>query len=98
VDIQAYLYASTAVNILTDGVIVVLPILPITRLRLPRRKKVAICLLFLVGGLSCASSVVRLVSLGTLKDLDISCEWFPSLSPSTLREADRRKVLGADKR
>ncbi|KAK6347412.1 hypothetical protein TWF718_005253 [Orbilia javanica] len=72
IDMQAYLYASTAVNIFTDGVVVALPIVPITRLRLPRRKKVAVCLLFLVGGFSCASSIIRMVSLGGLQDLDIS--------------------------
>ncbi|KAK6495044.1 hypothetical protein TWF481_003071 [Arthrobotrys musiformis] len=72
VDMQAYLYASTAVNIFTDGVVVALPIVPITRLRLPKRKKVAVCLLFLVGGFSCASSIIRMVSLRTLQDLDIS--------------------------
>ncbi|KAK6334516.1 hypothetical protein TWF730_003730 [Orbilia blumenaviensis] len=71
-DMQAFLYASTAVNILTDAFVVILPILPIMRLRLEKRKKVAVCLLFLVGGFSCASSIIRLVSLGTLQDLDIS--------------------------
>lgn len=74
VDMKAYLYASNAVNIFTDGVVVVLPIVPIMKLRLPRRKKVAVCLLFLVGGFSCASSIVRMVSLRGLQDLDISCE------------------------
>ncbi|RVD89442.1 uncharacterized protein DFL_000450 [Arthrobotrys flagrans] len=72
VDMKAYLYASNAVNIFTDGVVVVLPIVPIMKLRLPRRKKVAVCLLFLVGGFSCASSIVRMVSLRGLQDLDIS--------------------------
>ncbi|KAK6519162.1 hypothetical protein TWF281_003851 [Arthrobotrys megalospora] len=72
VHIQSYIYACTSVNIITDGVVVVLPILPITRLRLPRRKKVAVCLLFLVGGFSCASSVARMVSLGSLVNLDMS--------------------------
>ncbi|KAF3212981.1 hypothetical protein TWF106_007508 [Orbilia oligospora] len=72
VDMQAYLYASTAVNIFTDGIVVILPIVPITRLRLPKRKKIAVCLLFLVGGFSCASSIIRMVSLRTLQDLDIT--------------------------
>ncbi|KAJ6256004.1 hypothetical protein Dda_9298 [Drechslerella dactyloides] len=72
INIQAYIYAVIAVNIFTDVMLVFLPIVPIARLRLPWKKKIAVCLLFLVGFFSCMASVVRMYSLRGLRDLDIS--------------------------
>ena len=45
-----FLYASTAVNIITDLVLCAAPLPYFLRLRLPRKQKIGACLLFIVGG------------------------------------------------
>ncbi|EPS41757.1 hypothetical protein H072_4287 [Dactylellina haptotyla CBS 200.50] len=71
INFQAFLYSTTSINIFVDLMLVFLPIIPIARLNLQPKKKLTVCLLFLVGFFSCVASVVRLVSLRTLKDTDM---------------------------
>ncbi|KAH8903381.1 hypothetical protein BR93DRAFT_940889 [Coniochaeta sp. PMI_546] len=55
-----YLYASTAVNIVTDIILCTAPLPYFWNLQLPRRQKVIVSTLFLIGGLACLASIVRL--------------------------------------
>ncbi len=46
-------------NIVTDILILVMPIPIVWSLHLPKNKKIGVCLLFLLGGFVCIASVVR---------------------------------------
>lgn len=48
-DNRPYLYANTVISIVTDMVIVVLPIRQIVGLQMARKKKVTVCALFGLG-------------------------------------------------
>ncbi|KAK8040142.1 hypothetical protein PG993_008553 [Apiospora rasikravindrae] len=66
------LYSATAIfNITTNTVILVLPIPAIMGMRVPNLQKAGLVVMFVVGGLTVAASVMRLVVLLTaLKDKD----------------------------
>ncbi|KFX89938.1 hypothetical protein V490_06755 [Pseudogymnoascus sp. VKM F-3557] len=74
------LYMATAVsNIITDVMLFVLPIPTILKLKMSRSHKIACILIFGIGSLTVATSVVRLVYLpGTLKSTDISWDAAPA--------------------
>ncbi|KAJ3466412.1 hypothetical protein MRS44_003976 [Fusarium solani] len=54
---------NAALNIVTDFVIILLPMPALKQLRLPKYQKRAVILVFAVGGLTCAVSIARLQSL-----------------------------------
>ncbi|CZT22918.1 uncharacterized protein RCC_08625 [Ramularia collo-cygni] len=56
-------FANAAINIVTDIVIVVLPIPVMSDLELPTRTKRALMTVFLLGGFTCIVSILRLQSL-----------------------------------
>ncbi|KFY89662.1 hypothetical protein V500_05555 [Pseudogymnoascus sp. VKM F-4518 (FW-2643)] len=74
------LYMATAVsNIITDVMLFVLPTPMIIKLKMSKRQKIACVLIFGIGSLTVATSVVRLVYLpGTLKSSDISWDAAPA--------------------
>lgn len=55
-----YLYASAAITIATDVMLCTIPLPYFWRLQLPRRQKLVICFLFLVGAVSVSPTQDRL--------------------------------------
>ncbi|KAF1845270.1 uncharacterized protein K460DRAFT_376726 [Cucurbitaria berberidis CBS 394.84] len=60
---HAMWFAIAAINILTDFIIIILPMPVIRSLRLGRRQKTALTAIFAVGGFVCIVSILRLQSL-----------------------------------
>ncbi|KAI4722973.1 hypothetical protein E4T48_00769 [Aureobasidium sp. EXF-10727] len=58
---RTYWLSVTAVNIVLDFAVLALPMPVISRLKLPKRQKIALVGVFLLGFFTCAVSVVRLV-------------------------------------
>ncbi|THY04381.1 hypothetical protein D6D03_03738 [Aureobasidium pullulans] len=58
---RTYWLSVTSVNIVLDFAVLALPIPVISRLKLPRRQKIALVGVFLLGFFTCAVSIVRLV-------------------------------------
>ncbi|KAH0001685.1 hypothetical protein KCU78_g14755, partial [Aureobasidium melanogenum] len=58
---RTYWVSVTAVNIVLDFAVLALPMPVISRLKLPKRQKIALVGVFLLGFFTCAVSVVRLV-------------------------------------
>lgn len=56
-------FTNAALNIITDIAIAVLPLPVIKSLNLPRRPKLALMFVFLLGGITCIVSLLRLQSL-----------------------------------
>ncbi|KAF3407307.1 hypothetical protein DPV78_001096 [Talaromyces pinophilus] len=56
-------YSNAALNILTDVVILIMPIPALMPLDLPLRQKVGCCCVFALGGFVCITSICRLYSL-----------------------------------
>jgi hypothetical protein len=55
-DSTAFWYAYCIINILTNASILALPIREVSKLQLPRREKIGLMLVFLLGGLSVSFS------------------------------------------
>jgi hypothetical protein len=55
VDYVSYLYASSAVNVATDLLLLVLPLPHLWKLKLPKKQRIILCVL-LVGGARCVPS------------------------------------------
>ncbi|KFY26446.1 hypothetical protein V491_01304 [Pseudogymnoascus sp. VKM F-3775] len=74
------LYMATAVsNIITDVMLFVLPTPMILKLKMSKSQKIACILIFALGSLTIATSVIRLVYLpGTLRSTDISWDAAPA--------------------
>ncbi|KAL6707604.1 hypothetical protein ACN47E_003954 [Coniothyrium glycines] len=74
-----YLYASSAVNVLTDILLCVLPWPHLWRLNMPLKQRIILCML-LAGGMSaCVIGIVRVAYLGTLRSTDITFSAVPCL-------------------
>ena len=63
INITLFFYVNAAFNIFTDVCIMVLPVPVIRSLNLPFRQKIALCLVFAVGLIATATSIVRLFTL-----------------------------------
>ncbi|PHH91004.1 hypothetical protein CDD83_1982 [Cordyceps sp. RAO-2017] len=54
------LVTASAINVVTDLLILLIPLIAVWHLRLPQRRKLGLLLVFAVGGLGCLASVARL--------------------------------------
>ncbi|KAE8384489.1 hypothetical protein BDV23DRAFT_177019 [Aspergillus alliaceus] len=63
INMTAFWYANAAFNILSDLVIIVLPVPVISNLQLPLKSKVALCGIFAVGIFVCITSILRITTL-----------------------------------
>ncbi|KAM3084076.1 hypothetical protein ACMFMF_001432 [Clarireedia jacksonii] len=63
IDINALAYANSAMSIVQDILVVVLPIPVLMKLQLGRKKKLAVLFMFAVGSFGCIISMIRLKSL-----------------------------------
>ncbi|KAE8376097.1 hypothetical protein BDV26DRAFT_266391 [Aspergillus bertholletiae] len=63
INMTAFWYANAAFNILTDLVIVGLPIPIVTKLHLPTKSKIALCGMFAMGIFVCITSILRITTL-----------------------------------
>jgi len=61
-----------AINLITDVVILLLPVPTVWKLKMPVSSKVGICGIFAIGLLICIISIIRMQSLRTLDFADIS--------------------------
>ncbi|CAN8104178.1 unnamed protein product [Discula destructiva] len=66
-DIIDFLYVSSGVNITTDLVLCTVPIWYLWSLRLPKKQKIIVSVLFFIGGLACVASIVKLAYLKKLR-------------------------------
>ncbi|KAH1544943.1 hypothetical protein KXV92_003685 [Aspergillus fumigatus] len=63
INMTAFWYANAAFNILTDLVLIALPIPVVLKLQLPPKSKIALCGIFAVGLFTCITSVLRITTL-----------------------------------
>ncbi|KAI5840097.1 hypothetical protein DFP73DRAFT_197025 [Morchella snyderi] len=63
IDTKAFFISSAALNIVSDFVVLLLPIPMVWKLKINMKKKIALISLFSLGGFVCAVSVVRLQSI-----------------------------------
>ncbi|GIC93624.1 putative plasma membrane protein Pth11-like [Aspergillus udagawae] len=63
INMTAFWYANAVFNILTDLVLIALPIPVVLKLQLPLKSKVALCGIFAVGLFTCITSVLRITTL-----------------------------------
>ncbi|KAF2454862.1 hypothetical protein BDY21DRAFT_290437 [Lineolata rhizophorae] len=56
-------FANAGINIVTDFMIVLVPMWPVRKLKLPKRQKIILAVVFAVGFLACIVSILRLYSL-----------------------------------
>ena len=59
--------SAAGINIGIDFAVLILPLPAITQLRLPRKQKICMVLMFLLGFFVCVVSVVRLVTVYMLE-------------------------------
>ncbi|KAF4930352.1 Satratoxin biosynthesis SC1 cluster protein 4 [Colletotrichum viniferum] len=74
-DRLAFWFSNAVLNIATDIIIVVIPIPLIRTLQISRKQKIALIMVFAVGGFVCITSIIRLRSLYEI-----------SISPDTSRD------------
>lgn len=67
---QVITWAGGIVNVITDLWLLALPVHPLMKLKMSRRKKVGIWVVFSAGGLASAASIARLVTAITLQGND----------------------------
>lgn len=66
-DPRRYWLSAAGVNIGNDFAVLILPLPAITQLRLPRKQKMCLILMFLLGFFVCVVSIVRLVTVHYLE-------------------------------
>jgi hypothetical protein len=71
-DINTLFVANAVPNIVTDAVMVALPIYPVSRLRLPLSQRVAVIAIFMLGSFVCIASIYRLTTVTDLNPADIA--------------------------
>ncbi|KAF7442273.1 hypothetical protein A1F97_04541 [Pyrenophora tritici-repentis] len=71
---RAFWLAMAIVNISLDVIILALPQARVWTLQLSRTRKILISLVFLLGGLVCIMSIVRITSLLTIEIADLTCQ------------------------
>ena len=62
VDQVKYFVASASINVFTDVTILLLPMPMVWRLQISLRQKLILCGIFLIGGLVCITTIMRIVS------------------------------------
>ena len=77
-NMQAYYHGVIASNLIVDVIVLSLPVSMVWQLKLRVSQKLGLSALFLLGGLVCVASLMRIISVGDLKNEDLSC---PSTSP-----------------
>ncbi|MCJ1469421.1 hypothetical protein MMC07_008054 [Pseudocyphellaria aurata] len=88
-DSDAFWYAYGILNILTDAIILGLPIHEVMKLQLPRREKLGLLLVFLLGAFVCVTSIVRVIAVANSTKNKADTTWsFISRSTWTLLEAN----------
>lgn len=70
---RLFIFYST-LNLITDFIIVVMPLPIIWRLQMPREKRITVCVMFGLGGIVVVASAMRLASFNNFNVLDITCE------------------------
>ncbi|KAF5574009.1 integral membrane protein [Fusarium pseudoanthophilum] len=63
IDSNKFWVAYAVLNILTDVMVLALPIMPIVRLQTSRREKLLLCCIFLLGGFVTITSILRVTSV-----------------------------------
>ncbi|KAI1740020.1 hypothetical protein F4680DRAFT_448630 [Xylaria scruposa] len=79
IDNDAALIASSAINILSDVTILLLPLAAIRHLQVARKSKLKVAAIFAVGGFACIASIVRFaytIRLSKVKDITYEIEPF----------------------
>ncbi|MCJ1265640.1 hypothetical protein MMC22_005520 [Lobaria immixta] len=71
-DFQAFLVGITVSNLLLDVIILCMPLPMIWNLKLSTRKKLEVSSVFLLGSFTCISSLIRILSIGNIKDEDFT--------------------------
>jgi hypothetical protein len=71
-DINSLFIANAVPNIVTDAVMVALPIYPVAKLNLPLSQRIAVIGIFLLGSLVCIASIYRLTTVTALDPADIA--------------------------
>lgn len=83
-DPRQYWLSAAAINIGMDFTVLLLPLPAITQLRLPRKQKVCLILMFLLGFFVCIVSVVRLATVNYLESTGrVVGKFHTSQNPST---------------
>lgn len=78
-NLQAYYRGVTASNLILDVVVLSMPLCMVWRLKLDTKQKISLSGIFLLGGLVCVASLMRLLTTGDLRAEDLACE--SALSP-----------------
>ena len=82
INISAFFRFANIANLLTDILILVMPIPIVWTLRLDRHKKIGVCGLFLLGGFVCIASVMRFYYLESVgKGMDPTVEYIIASLP-----------------
>jgi hypothetical protein len=76
ISIKDFFYASGSVNVITDLLLVALPMPLVWQLNLNVRKRLLIIFLFSLGILASVASMIRLTTLHLLGAIDVTCEHF----------------------
>ncbi|KAI5781944.1 hypothetical protein EDC01DRAFT_235044 [Geopyxis carbonaria] len=63
INIIAFYYSNSALNILTDFAVYVLPMRMLWNIQLPIRQKISLCGIFGLGAIACIASVVRVANI-----------------------------------
>ncbi|EAW13620.1 putative plasma membrane protein Pth11-like [Aspergillus clavatus NRRL 1] len=63
INMTAFWYANATFNILSDLVLIALPIPVVIKLQLPHKSKIALCGIFAVGIFTCITSILRITTL-----------------------------------
>ena len=78
-NVIALFYTNAGLNIFQDFLIYILPMRMLYQLQIPKRQKVALMVVFAVGGFVCVTGIIRLVYLKTASvSSDPTCGHFPS--------------------
>ena len=73
INLQTFFFANAAFNVITDILVMVLPIPVIAKLQITRKQRIGLGLIFCVGILATATSIVRMTTLQTgSKNTDIT--------------------------
>lgn len=71
----AFLYGVQYPNIIFDFTLLFMPVPVIWKIQRPAKDKLALLGVFTLGGLGCISGIVRVIVLGAIEDLDITCSF-----------------------
>lgn len=77
IDVNALFFANAGLDILEDALIYVLPMRMLYQIQIPKRQKIALMMVFAVGGFVVITGMIRLHSLKMAqRTLDLSCEHY----------------------